>query len=157
MTHCVGVLVVSELQQCGAVLPLPGFLGALTVTTLASVCLHAAVLPHAARAAPTAWWDVFLVTVSCDGGGSVLREKTVRKWKTCLSSHSLCCTRWPVFISLTLDEMLSESRWWGQPFIYIHLFLQLMSCLVSMLILFTFYLLSPLIDIFSCLWANALL
>lgn len=48
MTHCVGVLVVSELHQCGAVLPLPGFGGALTVTTLASVRLHAAVLPHAA-------------------------------------------------------------------------------------------------------------
>lgn len=86
MTHCVGVLVVSELHQCRAVLRPPGLRGPLGVTTLASLRVHAAarVLPHAARAAPatpTAGWDVLLVGVCSDGRGSVLRQTriTVRK------------------------------------------------------------------------------
>lgn len=50
MTHCVGVLVVSELHQSWAVFRLPGFGGPLSVTTLASLCVEAAarVLTHAA-------------------------------------------------------------------------------------------------------------
>lgn len=86
MTHCVGVLVVSELHQCRAVLRPPGLRGPLGATTLASLRVHAAarVLPHAARAAPaapTARWDVLLVGVCSDGRGSVLRQTriTVRK------------------------------------------------------------------------------
>lgn len=152
MTHCVGVLVVSELHQCGAAFPLPGFGGALTVTTLASVRLHAAVLPHAARAAATAWWDVFLVTASCDGGGSVIREK----------KEGMEEMRDLPLISLSLLHPLglSLSAWhWTKcfwkaddevnPSFTYAFFLRLMSCLVSMLILFTLYLLSTLLLISS--------
>lgn len=80
MTHCVGVLVVSELHQCRAVFRLSGFVGLLSLTALASLWVHAAarVLPHAGRAAPTTRWDVLLVGVCSDGCSSVLRQK--RKW-----------------------------------------------------------------------------
>lgn len=104
MTHRVGVLVASELHQRRAVPPLPGSGGALASTTLTFLRLHAAaaaaVLP---RADPAAGRDVFLVAVSCGGGGSAVAGKTVRKWETCLSSRCPCCT---VFISSTLEEKL---------------------------------------------------
>lgn len=80
MTHRVGVLVASELHQRRAVPPLPGSGGALASTTLTFLRLHAAaaaaVLP---RADPAAGRDVFLVAVSCGGGGSAVAGKTVRK------------------------------------------------------------------------------
>lgn len=116
MTHCMGVLVVSELRQCRTVLRLPGFGGPLTVTTLASLWVHAAVFPHAVRTASTAWRDVLLVCVCSNGVSSVLRQKMVRKWEICLPSHSLCCMLCSVLIGLTLDEMLLETKCQGHPY-----------------------------------------
>lgn len=93
MTHCVGVLVVSELHQCRAVFRPPGLRGPLGATTRASLRVQAAacVLPHAARAAPATRWDVLLVGVCSDGCCSVLRQTriTVRKRDICLPSRSL--------------------------------------------------------------------
>lgn len=99
MTHFVGILVVCVLHRRRSVFRLPGFWGSHGVTTLSSLWVHGAaarVLPHAARAAPTARWDVLLVGVCSAGRSSALRrkKKTERKWDICLSSRSLCCTLW---------------------------------------------------------------
>lgn len=136
MTHRVGVLVGRELHQRRAVHPLLRSGGVLAWTTLAFVRLHAAaVLPPARTAAKR---DVLLVAVSCGRRGSAVAGKMVRKWKTCLSSH-----RRTVFISLV--EMLFWSAG-GEVIPHISFSStfppQLMSCLLSMLILFTIY--SPL-------------
>lgn len=100
MTHHVGVLVASELHQRWTVPPLPGSGAVLASTTLMFSHLHAAstVLPHAH---PAARRDVFLVAVSGGRSGSAVQGKTVRRWRTCLSSHCRCRN---VFISSTLEE-----------------------------------------------------
>lgn len=77
MTHRVGVLVASELHQRRAVPPLSGSGGALAPTTLVFPLLHAAAVLR--RADPAARGDVFLVAVSCGGGGSAVAGKMVRK------------------------------------------------------------------------------
>lgn len=83
MTHCMGVLVVSEQHQRRAVLQLPGLRGLLGEPTPASQRVRAAahVLPRAAPAAITARRDVLLVSVCPDGHGSVVgwKKKRARK------------------------------------------------------------------------------
>lgn len=139
MTHRVGVLVASELQQRRAVLPLPGSGGAFASTTLAFPRLRgaAAVLP---RAHPAARRDVFLVAVSCGRGGSaVAGEKDGEEVKDL------------PLVSLSLPRRLYQLHVGGKAFrsaggevipntTFAPTFPpRLMNCLLSMLILFTIY------------------
>lgn len=107
MTHCVGVLVVSELRQRGAVLRLPGFGGPLSVLDSLWACVATAdrVLPRAARIARR---DVLLISVCFGGGGSVPRQKMVRKW----DAFSLSAAH---FISVKPGQLLLETKSQGQP------------------------------------------
>lgn len=138
MTHRVGVLVASELHQRRAVLPLPGSGGALASTTLAFSRLRAAatVLP---RAHPAARRDVFLVAVSCGGGGSAVAGKIGEEVKDL------------PLVSLSLPRRLYQLLIGGKAFwsaggeVISHTTFsstsppRLMSCLLSMLILFSIY------------------
>lgn len=108
MTHCVGVLVVSELHQCGAVLRLPGFGGPPSALASLWACVATAdrVLPRAARIARR---DVLLISVCSGGGGSAPKQKTVRKW----DAFSLSAAH---FISVTPGQLLLETKSQGQPY-----------------------------------------
>lgn len=138
MTHRVGVLVASELHQRRALLPLPGSGGALAPTTLAFSRLRAAAAVLS-RAHPAARRDVFLVAVSCGGGGSAVAGKIgeeVKDW---------------ALVSLSLLRRLYQLHIGGKAFwsaggeVSPHTTFsstfppRLMSSLLSMLILFTIY------------------